>query len=196
MGKSRNVLLKAGDLLIAEPLKHHGLFSRSAILVTEYDKEDGVIGIVINKLSDIYLEQIDETKSVLAKFPVYTGGLERRNIITILHRFDSSFIADSREIAPGIFGSNKIEEFEELILSNQTNDSNMRFFSGYHLWDSEKIEVEIENQKWFKVTTDEEIVDMIFARECDGKFWRKMLRYPEMSKFQVVNLFEEEPCLS
>ena len=63
-----------GDLLIAEPLLNEPYFKRSVILLLDEDNNQGHIGLALNKITPVSLQDLFPDWKAGAEVPVYSGG--------------------------------------------------------------------------------------------------------------------------
>ena len=65
------------------------------------------------------------------------------------------------EIGNGLYWGGDIEIIKEMMLLNQINNNNIRFFIGYSGWDANQLEGELESNSWIVTTeTDKSILNM------------------------------------
>lgn len=139
-------MIKPGEILIAKPFLQDGYFKRSVIYMAEQNT-DGSLGFVINKLNGLLLKDIfPHLKN--AYFPIYEGGPVSPNQLFYTHTLGLK-IAESIEIADGVFWGGNFFELTTLIENGTIGLTDIRFYIGYTGWSANQLESEIENDRWF-----------------------------------------------
>ncbi len=159
-----------GKLLISEPsIIGDVSFSRSVVLLTEYNTE-GIVGFIINKPLDFTLnELIPEIKQ---EFEVYDGGPVSTDNLYFLHRIPD-LIPDSHHIEDGIYWGGDFETVSALINDNLIQTDQIKFFLGYSGWEQEQLEQELEANSW--VVTDNLDSVKVLSDEVHD-FWKIKMR--------------------
>jgi putative transcriptional regulator len=160
-----------GKLLIAEPLLEDPNFERSVVLLIEHS-EDGALGVVLNRPTDIDVSAVLDEWGQLAADPgvLYLGGPVNQDSLVALGRraagagngvdgwtqvFDDLGAVDLHleptELAPGLNG--------------------IRVFVGYSGWGPAQLEMELAQDAWVVVDA---VVDDVFAADPET-MWRSVL---------------------
>jgi putative transcriptional regulator len=158
-----------GKLLIAEPLLEDPNFERSVVLLIEHS-EDGALGVVLNRPTDIDVAAVLDEWGQLAADPgvLYLGGPVNQDSLVALGRragngdvtgwtqvFDDLGAVDLHleptELAPGLNG--------------------IRVFVGYSGWGPSQLEMELAQDAWVVVDA---VVDDVFAADPET-MWRSVL---------------------
>jgi len=144
MGVTKKTDLKKGNILISKPLLNDDYFGESVVLLTDYHKE--VVGFIINKPSDLHLNDVIED------FPefdahIYYGGPVAPDNLYFIHRAPEK-ITGSIPIVNDLFWGGDFEQVRELINNSEINASEIRFFLGYSGWDSHQLDEEIDSNSW------------------------------------------------
>ena len=82
--QSNNVLPSRGKILISEPFLRDVTFGRSVILLVDHT-EEGSMGLVINKLLPLLLNEIIMEFKYLNEIPLYKGGPVATDTLFYLH---------------------------------------------------------------------------------------------------------------
>jgi putative transcriptional regulator len=171
-----------GQLLIAMPQMRDPFFDHSVVYLCAHSKEDGAMGLVVNKTLDSLT--IDELYAQLkiepathSNQPVHFGGPVAPGQGFVLHS------ADYREESTISIG----EEFAMTatldILHAQSRGEGPRqglVALGYAGWGPGQLEAEIQANGWLLVAADNSIV---FDADDDGKWQRALAKLgvsPEM----------------
>jgi len=181
--KSNNLKPKAGRLLISEPFMGDYYFGRSVVLLVEHN-EEGSFGVVLNKLIEAPL---NEVLKGLPPFDskIYLGGPVDTSSTFYVHSLGNK-IEGSMDIGNGLFWGGDIEIIKEMILLNQLNSNNIRFFIGYSGWEANQLEGELESNSWIVSTeTDKSILNLPIK-----DMWKSCLQnlgsvYNYWSKFPI-----------
>lgn len=171
---NNNVDKIAPGLLIASVALDDPNFERSVILMIEHSKDEGAVGIVLNKPSDTSVMDLCEDQgieSVDAK-PIRIGGPLANERVWILHR-QSDISHDSFEIADGIGVSLTKEALTELAGKNSPLDQGNPYLicAGYAGWGPGQLEAEIESGTWVPYPVES---DVIFATDPET-MWSQLL---------------------
>ena len=153
------------QLLIASPELENDFFSRSVVLVLEHSESAGAAGIVLNKPSEVPLEEIwpalDEEQFSRANELVNIGGPCEGPVVA-LHSCPE---CNEVSVLPGVSMAVKQNNLQRLMAQDH---SSMRVFSGYSGWAPGQLENEIVDGGWYAT---EASPSLIF---CDqAELWRK-----------------------
>ena len=160
--KAMNTL--TSQLLIASPELENDFFSRSVILVLEHSETNGAAGIVLNKPSEVPLEEIwpelDEEKFVRANELVNIGGPCEGPVVALHSYPECTEVA----VLPGVSMAVKSNNLQRLMVQDH---SSTRVFSGYSGWAPGQLENEIVEGGWYAT---EATPSLIFCEQAD--LWR------------------------
>lgn len=177
--------LAKGKILIADPFLKGAYFSRSIILLTEYS-EDGAVGFVLNKASNIYPDEvIDDLLSF--KGELYIGGPVASDTLHFLHTLGDK-IPGSVQVSDKIFWGGDFDKVKELINEKKANAQQIKFFAGYSGWSPGQLEKEIEDKSWIVA----ELKDNIIISSDTKNIWKNSLQSLG-GMFEVWSGFPEEP---
>lgn len=171
-----------GHLLISEPFMMDPNFKRSVIILTEYS-EMGVIGLVLNHLSDYMLGDVLPDISY-SEMPVYIGGPVGLDTLQFIHRCPEK-IPGGIEVCEGVFWGGEFETVKQLVSEYQLNDGEIRFFTGYSGWGAKQLDDELKENTW--IIADKFNIDSLFAHN-DQSLWRDVViglgkRYAHIASF-------------
>jgi len=150
----------ANHFLIAMPSLADENFARSVTLICEHSNE-GAMGIVINRLTDLHLgdifEQlgIEQAKASHAQSAVYLGGPVQNNRGFVLHEPLGNW--ESTLPVTDKFGVSTSRDILEAIAENRGPE---RFVValGYAGWGAGQLEREISENSWLSGPASREIV--------------------------------------
>ena len=185
----KNKQVKAGTLLLSEPFMLDENFSRTVLVVCEHDKENGSMGLILNKPVKLRLSEI------LPGFPdfngrIFLGGPVGTDTMQFLHRLGSK-IEGSVELADGLFWGGNFEQIKLLIENNSISTNDIAFYIGYSGWGADdQLQKELEEDSWI---ISEAKADYVFNfRE---NIWRDVLK--EMGGvYEVMAGYPENPILN
>ncbi len=180
---------KRGDFLISEPFLPDPNFERTVILVCEHN-EEGTFGLVLNKVTDLTLNDVmEEDFSFLGKLNV--GGPVEHNTLHFLHRLDRP-IEGSVQIAKDLYWSGSFEEIRILIETGNIEENDIRFFVGYSGWSEGQLREELDRQSWFVKSGASSA--QVFDLDAD-RLWKSILK--EMGgKYKVFSNYPADPRLN
>lgn len=162
--------LKAPTLIVAMPQVQDPFFHRSVILLTAHE-EDGSLGFVINRPTDLEVERILEDMEIpwhgLDQQSAFMGGPVHPQVGTILFESDSSeFDDDAVEITPGLYCTQSIEALRAFA---QSPPAQMRLVLGYAGWRPGQLLDEVQRNDWITAPLNQ---DLVFSESPD-RVWEK-----------------------
>lgn len=178
-----------GKILISEPFMIDPSFKRTIVLLCEHDNSEGTLGFILNKPTDLTINQLVED---LPEFeaPVFYGGPVQLNTLQFVHRA-GDIIEGSIKIKDGLYWGGSFEILKLLIESGHVHPSDFRFFIGYSGWSASQLENEMKVKSW--IVTSSKVED-IFSDEPD-KLWRDTLKGMG-KKFSILASFPEDPSVN
>lgn len=184
----RQTELKSGVTLISEPFLVDPNFSRTVILLAEYNPSDGSIGFVMNRKSELTLSDVVED------FPdfdgeLFIGGPVGHNQLFFIHTA-GDVIHSTKEIAPGLYWGGDFDQVCTLIEAGLLNSKSIRFFIGYSGWGTGQLEAEITERAWIVSQAPSEL--LMIDNEA---YWKKMLESLG-NEFKIMASFPEDPSLN
>jgi putative transcriptional regulator len=159
-----------GKLLIAEPMLDDPNFERSVVLLIEHS-EDGALGVVLNRPTDIDVAAVLEQWGDLASDPpvLYVGGpVNQDSLVALGRRRTGSDVEGWTQVLGDVGAVDLHLEPTELAPALD----GIRVFIGYSGWEAEQLEAELAQDAW--VVVDAEAGD-VFADDPE-EMWRSVLR--------------------
>ena len=150
----------ANHFLIAMPSLTDENFARSVTLICEHSDE-GAMGIVINRLTDLHLgdifEQlgIEQAKAAHSQSAVYLGGPVQNNRGSVLHEPLGNW--ESTLSVTDQFGVSTSRDILEAIAENRGPEKFMVAL-GYAGWGAGQLEREISENSWLSGPASRDIV--------------------------------------
>jgi putative transcriptional regulator len=171
-----------GQLLVAGPALVDPNFRRTVVLIGEHG-EEGAMGIVLNRVSGVLVEDAVPPISPLAgpEEPVYLGGPVQPQAVVVLADFadpePANVLVESVGFLPG-----EIEDVSELELER------IRVFAGYAGWAPGQLEGELAEGSW--IVLDARASDIFTAKP--DQLWAEVLRRGGPAH-AVLALLPEDP---
>ncbi len=157
-----------GRILIAEPFLQGPYFNRSIVFLTEHG-DDGAVGFVLNKSSDLYPDEVIEDLFNF-KGEMFIGGPVSSNTLHFLHTLGDA-VPDSIKVTDNLYWGGDFEVIKEMINSGKADYESVKFFAGYSGWSPGQLEEEIESNSWIVATLDDKTI-----MECEiDNFWKEAM---------------------
>lgn len=157
-----------GRLLVAMPVLDDPAFSRAVVLLIDHD-EDGALGIVLNRASEVPVSEATESLIDLIPAPgvLFGGGpVEPDALVAIGHAHDGVGQVDTTIVK----GLRLVDLDSDPVLAG-VELSQVRLFAGYAGWAPGQLEHEVWHGAWTVV--DIEPSD-VFTPDPDN-LWRDVL---------------------
>ncbi len=166
--------LSIGDILVANEKLADPNFAESVVLIVHYDDDEGTVGLIINRQTEIPLSQIFPKKKHTTHDPAYMGGPVAITAVQALIRLPGKTDQATRVMAD-IFVTGAKELIEKSIAS-RFDASKFRVYLGYAGWAPGQLEAEIRLGAWSVVNRDPKIV---FDGDPDS-LWSRLIRESHM----------------
>jgi putative transcriptional regulator len=185
----------SGRLLVATPLLGDPNFRRTVILIVEDEPEEGTLGVVLNRPTEVEVGQVLESWTDLVTGPtvVFKGGPVSPNSALALA------LAQGEEEPLGwrsLDGSSlmsriglvDLEAPPELLAGGITS---LRVFAGYAGWGPGQLQAEIDEGAWYVLPG--EPADAFLAEP--EQLWPAVLRR-QGGDFAIVATYPDDPMLN
>jgi putative transcriptional regulator len=184
-----------GRLLVATPLLGDPNFRRTVILIVEDEPEEGTLGVVLNRPTEVEVGQVLEPWSDLVTGPsvVFKGGPVSPNsaLALALARGEDEPLGwrslDGSRLTSRI-GLVDLEAPPELLADGITS---LRVFAGYAGWGPGQLQAEIEEGAWYVLPG--EPTDAFLAEP--ERLWQEVLRR-QGGEFAIVATYPDDPMLN
>lgn len=166
--------LAKGKLLVARRGLPDPNFSRSVILLVQYDDE-GAMGLIINRPTDVKLSQLwpDMKKIQTRSDTFYEGGPVMRSAMLFLVQGETG--KHTRPVLDDLVLSADQEWLAEMIAGDFPK-KRLHVYSGHAGWFPGQLENEVERGDWFIWPADSETV---FTEEPGEDLWSELLGHTE-----------------
>jgi putative transcriptional regulator len=165
-----------GRLLVATPVLADPNFRRTVILVVEHEAEEGTLGVVLNRPTDVPVDRVLDAWSDLVTGPsvVFKGGPVAPNsalAIGLVPGSDEPLGWHSLDGAAAISRLGLVDlDAPPDLLAPAIN--RLRVYAGYAGWAPDQLKAEIDEGAWYVVPAEPADV---FAGE-PGELWAGVLR--------------------
>ena len=184
-----------GRLLVATPLLGDPNFRRTVILIVEDEPEEGTLGVVLNRPTEVQVGQVLESWTDLVTGPtvVFKGGPVSPNsaLALALARGEDEPLGwrslDGSTMMSRI-GLVDLEAPPELLAGGITS---LRVFAGYAGWGPGQLRAEIDEGAWYVVAG--EPTDAFLAEP--ERLWPEVLRR-QGGDFAIVATYPDDPMLN
>jgi putative transcriptional regulator len=185
----------SGRLLVATPLLGDPNFRRTVILIVEDEPEEGTLGVVLNRPTEVQVGQVLESWQELVTGPsvVFKGGPVSPNsaLALALARGEDEPLGwrslDGSSLMSRI-GLVDLEAPPELLAGGITS---LRVFAGYAGWGPGQLQAEIEEGAWYVLAG--EPTDAFLAEP--ERLWPAVLRR-QGGEFAIVATYPDDPLLN
>lgn len=184
-----------GRLLVATPLLGEPNFRRTVILIVEDEPEEGTLGVVLNRPTEVQVGQVLQAWAELVTGPtvVFKGGPVSPNsaLALALARGEDEPLGwrslDGSSLMSRI-GLVDLEAPPELLAGGITS---LRVFAGYAGWGPGQLRAEIEEGAWYVLPG--EPTDAFLAEP--ERLWPEVLRR-QGGEFAIVATYPDDPTLN
>jgi putative transcriptional regulator len=185
----------SGRLLVATPLLGDPNFRRTVILIVEDEPEEGTLGVVLNRPTEVQVGQVLESWTELVTGPtvVFRGGPVAPNsaLALALARGEDEPLGwrslDGSSLMSRI-GLVDLEAPPELLAGGITS---LRVFAGYAGWGPGQLRAEIEEGAWYVLAG--EPADAFLSEP--ERLWGAVLRR-QGGEFAIVSTYPDDPMLN
>ncbi|MDE7110142.1 MAG: YqgE/AlgH family protein [Muribaculaceae bacterium] len=136
-----------GKLLIAEPMMEEVFFRRSVVLLLDEDTDGGLLGLTLNKTTELTLHDIMPELGFGEDITVYCGGPVDMERLFMLHTMGDTF-GECLQVSPGLYVGGDFHKIVDYLKSGGEVEGKIRFFIGYSGWRGGQLADEIENHSW------------------------------------------------
>lgn len=162
--------LKPPLFLLAMPQVLDPFFRQSVILLVHHEEEQGSLGFIVNRPTDVKLSDILDDLEVSwgrEDAPAaFFGGPVKSEIGTLLFLERES--QSERQICPDVIASQNVSDLETL---SSREPNSFRLYLGYAGWADGQLEQEILRNDWLIAPVS---TDLIFSGEPE-EVWRSAL---------------------
>jgi putative transcriptional regulator len=187
--------ISVGRLLVATPLLDDPNFRRGVVLVVEHDPQEGTLGVVLNRPTEVPVDQVLPPWATLVTGPsvVFQGGPVALDSALALARVPGMEDPLGWRALDGVpagsrLGLVDLDAPPEVLAAEVTE---FRVFAGYAGWGAGQLRSEIEEGAWFVLPGDP---DDVFIDDPEH-LWRLVLRR-QGGDLALVATFPDDPSLN
>ncbi|GAB3963693.1 YqgE/AlgH family protein [Actinoallomurus acanthiterrae] len=187
--------ISTGRLLVATPQLVDPNFRRSVVLIVEHEEEGGTLGVVLNRPTEVPVDQILPPWSELVTGPsvVFQGGpvaLDSALALAHVPGTDEPLGWRALNGSPAVARVGLVDlDIPPEILAPEV--IRFRVFAGYAGWGTGQLRSEIEEGAWYVLPAES---GDVFAEDPDG-LWPAVLRR-QGGELAFVATFPEDPSLN
>ena len=178
-----------GKILISEPFLRNIYFQRSVILLIEHNTQ-GTTGFVLNKRTDLLLNDFIYGLEGAPQIPIYLGGPVSSDHLFFIHSL-GDLIPDSIQFGDNLYFDGDFESLNYYLLSGKPVSGKVKFFLGYAGWTENQLVDEIAQDSWLIGTAS---LHHIFFAEGDS-FWKNSVESIGGAYNKWVN-YPKDPLLN
>jgi putative transcriptional regulator len=185
----------SGSLLAATPLLGDPNFRRTVVLIVEDDPEEGTLGVVLNRPTEVPVGQVLEPWTELVTGPsvVFRGGPVSPNsalALALAHGEEEPVGWRSLDGSPLMskIGLVDLDAPPELLAGGITS---LRVFAGYAGWGAGQLRAEIDEGAWYVLSG--EPADAFFAEP--ERLWPSVLRR-QGGELAFVATYPDDPVMN
>jgi putative transcriptional regulator len=187
--------ISTGRLLVATPQLVDPNFRRSVVLIVEHEQEGGTLGVVLNRPTEVPVDQVLPPWSELVTGPsvVFQGGpvaLDSALALAHVPGTDEPLGWRALNGSPAVARVGLVDlDVPPEILAPEV--MRFRVFAGYAGWGTGQLRSEIEEGAWYVLPAES---GDVFAEDPDG-LWPAVLRR-QGGELAFVATFPEDPSLN
>ncbi|TNY37031.1 YqgE/AlgH family protein [Thermomonospora catenispora] len=187
--------IEVGRLLVATPRLVDPNFRRTVVLVVEHDDAEGTLGVVLNRPTEVPVEQVLPPWAELVTGPnvVFQGGPVALDSALALARVPAKeeplgWRALDGDTEVGRVGLVDLDAPPGLLAAEVLQ---LRVFAGYAGWSAGQLRAEIEEGAWYVVNGE---AGDVFAADPE-RLWQAVLRR-QPGDLAFVATFPDDPSLN
>ena len=183
--------LETGTILISEPFLDDPNFERTVVLLTQYDKNEGAVGFILNKKTELLLSDLVANSNESYQIPIYFGGPVSTDTLFFIYQNDTALITDTVLIGNNLHWGGDFDQFIAMINAEQIKLDQIKLFLGYSGWDQHQLENEISQKAWYTYHFDEKVV----IASNPNTMWRDVLQ-KKGGKYKMISNYPIDPKLN
>ncbi|MDR0699663.1 MAG: YqgE/AlgH family protein [Tannerella sp.] len=144
--RHNNLLPEKGKILISEPFLRDMYFQRAVVLLVEHN-EQGSMGLVLNKKTNLCVNDFFEGFENAPRIPIYLGGPVSSDRLFFIHSF-GNIIPGSLRINDNLYFDGDFEVLRHCLSGDKAVNDKIKFFLGYSGWTKNQLNGEIKQDSW------------------------------------------------
>ena len=185
----------AGRLLVATPVLSDPNFRRTVVLVVEHEEEQGTLGVVLNRPTQVPVDQVLEPWMDLATSPsvVFSGGPVATNsalALALVPGTDEPVGWHPLDGSPSVARLGLVDlDAPPGLLAPAV--ASLRVYAGYAGWSAGQLEAEISEGAWYVLPAEQ---GDAFCAEPE-RLWPAVLRR-QGGELAYVATYPDDPSLN
>ena len=185
----------AGRLLVATPVLSDPNFRRTVVLVVEHEEEQGTLGVVLNRPTQVPVDQVLEPWMDLATSPsvVFSGGpvaTTRALALALVPGTDEPVGWHPLDGSPAVARLGLVDlDAPPGLLAPAV--ASLRVYAGYAGWSAGQLEAEISEGAWYVLPAEQ---GDAFCAEPE-RLWPAVLRR-QGGELAYVATYPDDPSLN
>lgn len=172
--------VSVGSILVAKEKLGDPNFAESVVLIVQYDEDEGTLGIVINRPSDVPLSQVFPNIKHATADPVYMGGPVGITAGQALLRLPAE-TDDASHVLGDVYVTASKKLIEKSVTS-RAGPSKFRLFLGYAGWAPGQLEAEIKLGAWSLLKGHSKIL----FDDDPSSLWDRLIRETQWKMAQAT----------
>lgn len=145
--KRNNVRPEKGKILISEPFLQGIYFQRAVILLVEHNLK-GSMGFVLNKRTDLIVNDFLPELKELQDIPIYLGGPVHFDHLFFIHLLGDAIVPNSVKVVDNLHFDGDFGALKRYIANGGPVEGKVKFFMGYSGWTENQLNGEIVRDSW------------------------------------------------
>lgn len=156
----------SGHLLVAHPSLRDPNFSKTVILISAHQTDEGSLGVILNRPTHTTLGEYNAEYAYgpLSDTPIYTGGPVQANDMILT----AWFWEEETQVFRLYFG---IDEEKALEIKMMNPAVDLRAFLGYAGWEKGQLEDELSERAWVVSQIESQVLDDVAGEEL----WKRII---------------------
>lgn len=187
--------IQAGRLLVATPKLDDANFRRTVVLVVEHVEDEGTLGVVLNRPTEVPVERVLAPWAEVVSGPpvIFQGGpvaLDGALALALRRGTEEPLGWRALDTVPGMSELGLVDlDAPPQVIAPELDG--LRVFAGYAGWGAGQLLGEIEEGAWYVLPA--EPADAFLPEP--GVLWRTVLRR-QGGDLAIVSTFPEDPTLN
>lgn len=160
-----------GKILISEPFLQDVYFQRAVVLLVEHSIK-GSMGFVLNKRTDLFVNNFFPELEELPNIPIYLGGPVNSSHLFFIHSLGENIIPNSVKIDNKLYFDGEFDALKHYVLSGNSIEGKVKFFIGYSGWTENQLNGEIISNSWL---VSHSTYERIMLADDDA-FWKDSVK--------------------
>lgn len=168
--------LAPGQFLVASRDLGDPNFAHSVVLLLHYDDENGALGVIVNRRSDVPLSRVfeDLQGSKGRTDPIYVGGpVEAGSVLALLK--SESKLKDAEHVFGNVYLISSKALLEKTLAAG-VEASQFHVYLGYAGWAREQLEHEVDLGAWHVLPAD---ATSVFHSDPES-VWPRLIKQTEL----------------